>query len=102
MITTIEIPSELAARLTAAGISSDEVTERAIHALTDFLLEAEQDATESWWDSLSVEERAAEKAKTQTSLKAGDAGRTSPASEVYTRLRQKYSRNKQVGQESPS
>jgi predicted transcriptional regulator len=92
MTTTIEIPSELAARLTAAGISSDEATVQTIQALTLYAAETEQNAVGNWWNNLTEEERDGERAKTRASLAAGDAGRNSTAKEVYDRIRRKQVR----------
>jgi predicted transcriptional regulator len=84
MTLNIELPEELASRLAAAGIRSDEASRYALAALTEVVDHAEMRA---WWDDLSAEERLKEAAKTRESLAAADAGRCRPAAEVYARVR---------------
>jgi predicted transcriptional regulator len=81
---TLELPDELAMRLEAAGILSEEAGRYAVAALTEVADRAE---VRAWWDSLTDTERTAERAKTAKSLGAADAGRSSPAAEVYVRIR---------------
>ena len=83
MTVTIELPEELAARLEAAGIPSAEASRYAIEALSDVADCAE---VREWWERLTEAQREAERAVTRRSLTAGDAGRSSPAAEVYQRL----------------
>lgn len=85
MTMTIELPGELPDRLKAAGIPAEDASRYAVAALTEAADHAE---VRVWWDSLTEDEREAERAKTRESLAAGDAGRTPPAAEVYARIRE--------------
>jgi len=84
MTLNIELPDELVSRLDAAGIRSEEASRYAIAALTEVADHAE---VRAWWDGLNAEDRGDEAAKTRNSLAAIDAGRCSPAVEVYARVR---------------
>lgn len=84
MTITIELPEELAARLTVAGVPTDDASRYALAALAEVADSAE---VRAWWDSLTESEQELEKAKTRESLAAGDAGRSRPAAEVYDRIR---------------
>ena len=81
---TIELPEELAARLEAAGIHREDASRYAIAALVEAADHAE---VRAWWDGLSEAQREAERVKTQESVSAGDAGRSSSAVDVYSRIR---------------
>ena len=84
MTITIELPEELAARLTAAGIPEEDVSRYAVAALSEIADKAE---VRAWWDSLSEQNRETEKARTRESLAAADAGRSNSADEAYARIR---------------
>ena len=81
---TIELPEELSARLTEAGIPAEDAGRYAVAALFEVADRAE---VRAWWDALSREEQETQRQRTQESLAAGDAGRTHPASEVFARVR---------------
>jgi predicted transcriptional regulator len=91
MTITIELPDDLAARLAAAGIPAEDASRYAVATLLEVAERAKTDADEvrAWWDSLTSDEQEEEKAKTRESLAAADAGRSSPAAEVYARIRAK-------------
>jgi predicted transcriptional regulator len=60
------------------------------------LLDSEEDTLRDreWWDALSEEERAAERAIIARSIAEADAGKVRPAEEVYARIRAKYAARK--------
>ena len=89
MTLNIELPEELASRLDAVGIRSDDASRYAIAALTEVADHAEMRA---WWDGLNAEDRGDEAAKTRQSLAAIDSGRYSPAAEVHDRVRAESAR----------
>jgi hypothetical protein len=68
---SIELPDELASRLDAVGIRSEEASQYAIAALTEVANHAD---VRTWWGGLSAEDRSGEAAKTRQSLAAIDAG----------------------------
>jgi predicted transcriptional regulator len=84
MILNIELPEELTSRLEAAGIQSEEMSRYAVAALSEVADHAE---VRAWWDQLRPKERLKELTKTRESLAAADAGRHSPAADVYARVR---------------
>ncbi|MDQ2688312.1 MAG: hypothetical protein M3Y28_10640 [Armatimonadota bacterium] len=86
MTLTIELPEDLAARLTVAGVPTDDASRYALAALADMADRAE---IRAWWDGLSDPEQELEKTKTRESLAAADAGRFRPAAEVYDNIRTK-------------
>lgn len=81
---SIELPDELASRLEAAGIPSEEAGRYAVAALHEVADHAE---VRAWWDALTAEQRVAERAKTRGSLADAESHRTRPAAEVYARIR---------------
>lgn len=84
MTITIELPEELSARLTAAGVLAVDAGRYALAALVEVADHAE---VRAWWDSLAEADREAERLRTGESLAAADAGHSSPADEVYARIR---------------
>src|SRR5438270_9946474 len=89
MTITIELSDDLAARLTAAGIGAADASRFAVATLTGIADRADVDAAEvrAWWDGLSREEQAAEKASLRSSLAVAEVGLCSQASDVYSRIR---------------
>jgi hypothetical protein len=77
MTVTIELPPDLAARLEAVGIPSEEAERYALEALSEV---ADSADVRDWWARLTEAQREAERAATQRSLAAGDAGHSSPGS----------------------
>ena len=89
MTLMIELPDDVAARLSKAGIPVEEASRYAMATLVDIAARSEADAEEikTWWESLSEEAREGERQKTKKSLADVDAGRVSGAAEVYARVR---------------
>ncbi|HLJ56128.1 MAG TPA: hypothetical protein VKT77_13900 [Chthonomonadaceae bacterium] len=84
MTITIELSEELADRLAAAGIPETEASRFALTAIQEAADNAE---VRDWWNHLSDKRRDEEMELTEESSAAGNRGRTSPADEVYARVR---------------
>jgi predicted transcriptional regulator len=85
---TIELPPELAAQL--AALPDDERNRFAVAALSAALSDPDMGIADAWWEGLTDEEQAEERRIVAESSAAGDAGRVSPAEDVYARLRARY------------
>jgi predicted transcriptional regulator len=92
----IEVPDDIAALLRAAAEEKGEDVNRyAIAALRDALdgtASPEDFDSHAWWAGLTDEQRQEEIARTAQSLADSDAGRVSPAADVYARLRARYAK----------
>ena len=90
MTITIELTPEQEEQLRAAAVArGQDLNGYAVTVLTEAAREA-GDEVGAWWDSLSDEEREAERVHLARGLADIDAGRTHPAEEVYARIRTKY------------
>ena len=88
MTITIEVPDELAARLSDAGILAPDASRYAVTALEEV---ADHEEIRVWWDRLSEPDRDAERSRTAQSLASLNESGSNSAGEVYARIRAKHS-----------